>query len=369
MFEFLCSIFKGPAVTSHSCRLRASQAFFYFTACLREDRPVELKCDQQQSEGHLLRLICFFCLIVQFTHVADEMVPLVSSAVPLSLRRQYASTSCLACANKAKHWCGTTIQSYFPLSHDLNLVLARSWNTYYNTARLPLWNLDACCCTDSAVQSNKNANQYLPMVLFLAERWTSDSRRQLEWGLRLMLLHGWHSQRLPIQLQSRGQPGPGMHLEPSGGQQDRSDRHSWTWQRWRRRWRGRRRGQRQSVGGAAALLPAAEQPPLPLAASPPQLGSWQEQRWGRRDEPKEVRPPLPKEVLEFLKSATPLLWADGPVNIRHILPLSGQLPTQRQRDLEVCFVLRVQRPLQLNESLLCGRHVVITPSKRLNKYI
>lgn len=99
-------IFKGPGVTSHSCRLRGSQAFFYFTARFSEDRPVELKCDQQQSEGHLFRLIWFFCLIVQFIHVADEMVPLVSTAVPLSLRRQSASTSCLACANRAKHWHG-----------------------------------------------------------------------------------------------------------------------------------------------------------------------------------------------------------------------------------------------------------------------
>lgn len=108
--EFFGSIFKGTAVTSHSCRLRGSRPFFYFTACFSEDRPLELKCDQQQSEGHLFRLIWFFCLIVQFIHVADEMVPLVSSAVPLSLRWQNASTSCLACVNRARHWREAPIQ-------------------------------------------------------------------------------------------------------------------------------------------------------------------------------------------------------------------------------------------------------------------
>lgn len=131
---------------------------------------------------------------------------------------------------------------------------------------------------------------YCVYTFLSAERWTNNWRRQHQRGLCLLFLHGRYSQRLSIQLQPRGQPGTGMHLEPSGGHPNWGCYHCRTGQwRWRRRRWSWRRGQRQSDGGAAALLPPAEQPPLAVTSPPPQLGSWKEQRRRRRDEPEEVR--------------------------------------------------------------------------------
>lgn len=76
-------MFKLPVLTLHSGRLSDPRALFYFATRSSKDRQAEMKCDQQQSEGHLFRLIRFFCPIVQFIHAADEMMALVSSAVPL----------------------------------------------------------------------------------------------------------------------------------------------------------------------------------------------------------------------------------------------------------------------------------------------